>query len=95
MHHLNVHASKHALILGIIMMFINARNYVTKLIKGHKITYYKDKLGNADNKSMISLIKSLVSIETRALPDCNSLYVGCVAFSDFFSERVKMLVINL
>ena len=74
---------------------MNARNYVTKLIKVHKITYYKDILGNADNKSMFSLIKSLVSIETRALPYFNSLYDGCVDFSDFFSERVKMLVMIL
>ena len=36
-----------------------------------------------------------VSIETRALPDFNSLYDGCVVFSDFFSEKVKMLVMNL
>ena len=49
--------------------YVNARNYVTKLIKVHMITYYKDRLGNADNKSMFSLIESLVSIETRALPD--------------------------
>ena len=75
--------------------YVNARNYVTKLIKVHKITYYKDRLGNADNKSMFSLIKSLVSIETRALPDFNSLYDGYVVFSDFFSEKVKMLVMNL
>ena len=74
---------------------VNARNYVTKLIKVHKITHYKDKLGNADNKSMFSLFKSLVSIETRALPDFNSLYDRCVVFSDFFSEKVKMLVMNL
>ena len=74
---------------------MNARNYVTKLIKVHKITYYKDRLGNADNKSMFSLIKSLVSIETRALPDFNSLYDGCVVFSYFLSEKVKMLVRNL
>ena len=75
--------------------YVNARNYVTKLIKVHKISYYKDRLGNANNKSMFSLIKSLVSIETRALPDFNSLYDGCVVFSDFFSEKVKMLVMNL
>ena len=75
--------------------YVNARNYVKKLIKVHKITYYKDRLGNADNKSMFSLIKSLVSIETRALPDFNSLYDGCVVFSDLFSEKVKMLVMNL
>ena len=37
-----------------------------------------------DNKSMFSLIKSLVSTETRALPDFNLLYDGCVVFSDFF-----------
>ena len=55
--------------------------YVTKLIKVHKITYYKDRLGNADNK--------------RALPDFNSLYDGCVVFSDLFSEKVKMIVMNL
>ena len=65
---------------------MNARDCVTKLIKVHKITYYKDRLGNTDNKSIFSLIKSLVSIETRALPDFNSLYDGCVVFSDFFSE---------
>ena len=35
---------------------------------------------NADNMSMFSLIKSLVSIETRTLPDFNSLYDGCVVF---------------
>ena len=75
--------------------YVNARNYVTKLIKVYKITYYKDILGNVDNKSMFSLIKSLVSIETRALPDFNSLYDGCVVFSDFFSEKAKMLVMNL
>ena len=62
---------------------MNVQNYITKLIKVHKITYYKDKLGNADNKSMFSLIKSLVSIETRALPDFNSLYNGCVVFLRF------------
>ena len=60
--------------------YVNARNFVTKLIKVHKITYYKDRLGNADNKSMFSVIKSLVSIETRALSDFNSLYDGCVFF---------------
>ena len=75
--------------------YVNARNYVTKLIKVHKITYYKDRLVNADNKSMFSLIKSLVSIETRALPYFNSLYDGCVVFSDLFSEKVKMLVMDL
>ena len=75
--------------------YVNARNYVMKLIKVHKITYYKDRFGNADNKSMFSLIKSLVSIETRALPDFNFLYDGCVVFCDFFSEKVKMLVMNL
>ena len=69
------------------------REYVTKLIKVNKIPYYKDKLAN--NKSMFSLIKSLVSIETRARPDFNSLYDGCVVFSDFFLEKVKMLVMNL
>ena len=56
---------------------------------------HKDKVGKADNKSMFSLIKFLVSIETRTLPDFNSLYDGCVVFSDFFSEKVKMLVMNL
>ena len=75
--------------------YVNARNYLTKLIKVHKITYYKDRLVNADNKIMFSLIQSLVSIETRALPDFNSLYDGCVVFSYFFSEKVKMLVMNL
>ena len=59
------------------------------------MTYYKDRLRNDDNKSMFSLIKSLVSIETRALSDFHSLYDGCVVFSYFFSERVKMLVMNL
>ena len=49
--------------------YVNSRNYVTKLIKVHKINYYNDKLEIADNKSMLSLIKYLVSIETRALPD--------------------------
>ena len=44
---------------------------------------------------MFSLIKFIVSIETRALSDFNSLYDGCVVFSDFFSEKVKMLVMNL
>ena len=44
---------------------------------------------------MFSLIKSLVSIETRVLPDFNSLYDVCVVFFDFFSEKVKMLVMNL
>ena len=44
---------------------------------------------------MFSLIKSLVSIETRALPDFNALYDGCVVFSDFFSEKGTMLVMNL
>ena len=44
---------------------------------------------------MFSLIKSLVSIETRALLDVNSLYDGCVVFSDFFLVKVKMLVMNL
>ena len=73
---------------------MNERNQVTKLIKVHK-TYNKDKLGNADNKSMFSLIKSLVSNETRAMPDFNTLYDGCVVFSDFFSEKVKKLVMNL
>ena len=52
--------------------YINARNYITKLIKVYKITYYKVRLGNTNNKSMFSLIKSLVSIETRALPDLNN-----------------------
>ena len=75
--------------------YVNARNFVTKLIKVHKINYYKDKLGNADNKSMFSLIKSLVSIETKALPHFNALYDGCVVFSDFFLEKVKMIVMNL
>ena len=51
--------------------------------------------GNVDNKSMFSLIKSLVSIETRALSIFNSLYDGCGVFSDLFSEKVKMLVMNL
>ena len=60
--------------------YVNARYYVTKLIKVHKITYYKDRPGNTDNKSMFSLIKSLVSIETRPLPDFNSLYDGCGFF---------------
>ena len=50
---------------------MNVRNYVTRIIKVPKITYYKDKLGNADNISMFNLIKSLVSIETRALPEFN------------------------
>ena len=44
---------------------------------------------------MFGLIKSIISIATRALPDFNSLYNGCVVFSDFFSEKVKMLVMNL
>ena len=44
---------------------------------------------------MVSLIKSLVIIETRALSDFNSLYDGCVVFYDFFSEKVKMYVMNL
>ena len=44
---------------------------------------------------MFTLIKSLVSIETIALPDFNSLYDGCVVFSYLFSEKVKMLVMNL
>ena len=44
---------------------------------------------------MFSLITSLVSIETRTLLDFNTLYDGCVVFSDFFSEKVKMLVMNL
>ena len=44
---------------------------------------------------MFSLIKSLVSTKTRALLDFNSLYDGDVVFSDFFSEKVKMLVMNL
>ena len=74
--------------------YVNALNYVTKPIKVKKITDYKEKLGNVDNKSMFSLIKS-PSIETRALSDFNSLYDGCVVFSDFFSENVKMLVMNL
>ena len=68
---------------------MNARNYVTKLIKVHKITYYKDRLGNADNKSMFSLFKSLVSIETRALPDFNSLYDGCVVSLISFQKRSR------
>ena len=76
-----VHASNLALILGLIMIFTKPS--------------YKDRLGNDDNKRMFSLIKSLVSIETRALPDFNSLYDGCVVFSDLFSEKVKMLVMNL
>ena len=59
--------------------------------------YYKDRLANADNRSMFNLIKSLVSNETRALPDffLNSVYDGCVVFSDFFSEKVMMLVMNI
>ena len=66
--------------------YVNALNYVTKLIKVRQIivTYYNDKLGNAESKSKFSLIKSLVSIETRALSDFNSLYDGCVVFSDLF-----------
>ena len=40
---------------------------------------------------MFSLFKSLVSIETIALPNFNSSYDVCV-FSYFFSEKVKMLV---
>ena len=75
--------------------YVSARNYVTKLIKVYKITYYKDRLGKADNKNMFSLIKSLVSIETNALSDYNSLYDGCVVLSYFFSEKVEMLVMNI
>ena len=71
--------------------YVNARNYVTKLIKVHKITYYKDRLGNTDNKSMFSLIKSLVSIETRPLPDFNSLYDGCGFFLIYFQKRSRCL----
>ena len=74
---------------------MNACNYVTKLIKVHKITYYKDRIGNADNNGMFILIKSLVSIETRALSNFNSFCDGYVVFSDFFSENVKMIVMNL
>ena len=44
---------------------------------------------------MFSLIKSLVSIETRALSEFNSLYDGCDVFTDFISEKVKMLAMNL
>ena len=47
--------------------YVNERNDVTRHIKVHKITYYKDRLGNSDNKSMFSLMKSRVSIETRTL----------------------------
>ena len=42
-------------------LYTTARNYVNKLVNRKNIIFYKNKLQNADNKQMFTIVKSLIS----------------------------------
>ena len=73
-------------------LYTTARNYVNKLVNRKKTVFYKNKLQNADNKLMFTIVKSLIGPKENNIPYFSSMKEGCARFSEYFTNKIRLLL---
>ena len=76
-------------------LYVTARDECTALISARKADYSKNRLENANNKTMFRLLRSLDGYRIQQHPEFHSTAQGCELFSHFFSEKIDKLLSGL
>ena len=74
------------------ILYTTARNYVNKLVNRKTTVFYKDKLQNADNEQMFTIVKSRISPKDNNIPYFSSMQEDCIRFFQYFTNKTRLLL---
>ena len=73
-------------------LYTTSRNYVNKLVNRKNTVFYKNKLQNAHNKQMFTIVKSLKGPKYNNISYFSSMKKGCTRFSEYFTNKIRLLL---